>query len=87
MQCDIIQECYDLLKNDIVYIHIKDAVTTDNENVVCGTGEGKIPEILGQAIHDGYKGFLTLEPHLVMFDSLKDLELEELQILSRIIKG
>lgn len=71
------QECYDLLKDEIVYIHIKDAVTTDNQNVVCGTGEGKIPEILAQAIHGGYKGFLTLEPHLVLFDSLKDLELEE----------
>ncbi len=71
------QECYDLLKDEIVYIHIKDAVTTDNQNVVCGTGEGKIPEILSQAIKGGYKGFLTLEPHLVLFDSLKDLELEE----------
>jgi len=49
--------CYDLLRDEIVYIHIKDAVTTDNQNVVCGTGEGKIPEILAQAIHDGYKGF------------------------------
>lgn len=71
------QKCYDLLKDDIVYIHIKDAVTTDLENVPCGTGEGKIPEILAQAIHGGYKGFLTLEPHLVRFDSLKDLELED----------
>ena len=40
------QECYDLLKNEIVYIHIKDAVTSDSQNVVCGTGEGKIPELL-----------------------------------------
>ena len=71
------QNCYDLLKDEIVYIHIKDAVTTDSQNVVCGTGEGKIPEILSQAIGAGYKGFLTLEPHLVLFDSLKDLELED----------
>jgi sugar phosphate isomerase/epimerase len=71
------QACYDLLKDEIVYIHIKDAVTTDSQNVVCGTGEGKIPELLAQFIQSGYKGFLTLEPHLVLFDSLKDLELEE----------
>jgi len=71
------QECYDLLKDEVVYIHIKDAVTTESQNVVCGTGEGKIPEILAQAIQSGYKGFLTLEPHLVRFDSLKDLELED----------
>jgi sugar phosphate isomerase/epimerase len=71
------QECFDLLKDEIVYIHIKDAVTSDSQNVVCGTGEGKIPELLAQFIKGGYKGFLTLEPHLVLFDSLKDLELED----------
>jgi len=81
------QACYDLLKDEIVYIHIKDAVTTDNQNVVCGTGEGMIPEILAQAIHDGYKGFLTLEPHLVLFDSLKDLELEEASNVIKDNKG
>ena len=65
------QECYDLLKDEIVYIHIKDAVSTDSQNVVCGTGEGKIPEILAQAIDSGYKGFLTLEPHLVLIRLFK----------------
>lgn len=70
------QECYDLLKDEIEYIHIKDAVYSDGHNVPCGSGDGKIREILSQVIHDGYKGFLTLEPHLVRFDSLKDLELE-----------
>ena len=81
------QECYDLLKDEIVYIHIKDAVSTDNQNVVCGTGEGKIPEILAQAIHGGYEGFLTLEPHLVLFDSLKDLELEDATEIIKDNKG
>ncbi|WP_226529974.1 sugar phosphate isomerase/epimerase family protein [Metabacillus niabensis] len=71
------QACYNLLKDQIVYIHIKDAVSTDSQNVVCGKGEGKIPELLLQFIKNGYKGFLTLEPHLVLFDSLKDLELED----------
>jgi sugar phosphate isomerase/epimerase len=71
------QEAFDLLKEEVVYIHIKDAVSTDSQNVVCGTGEGKIPEILSQLIENGYEGFLTLEPHLVLFDSLKDLELED----------
>lgn len=81
------QECYDLLKDEIVYIHIKDAVSTDSQNVVCGTGEGKIPEILKQAIDRGYKGFLTLEPHLVLFDSLKDLELEDATEIIKDNKG
>ncbi|WP_436853848.1 sugar phosphate isomerase/epimerase family protein [Staphylococcus caeli] len=70
------QACYDLLADHIEYIHIKDAVYKDNINVVCGTGDGQIPSILKQILDKGYKGFLTLEPHLVVFDSIKDLELE-----------
>ncbi|MFP7298841.1 sugar phosphate isomerase/epimerase family protein [Neobacillus niacini] len=80
-------ECYDLLRDEIVYIHIKDAVTSDSQNVVCGTGEGKIPELLAQFIKSGYKGFLTLEPHLVLFDSLKDLELEDASEVIKDNKG
>ncbi|WP_053362239.1 sugar phosphate isomerase/epimerase family protein [Bacillus sp. FJAT-27251] len=81
------QACYDLLREEIVYIHIKDAVSTDSQNVVCGTGEGKIPELLSQFIKSGYKGFLTLEPHLVLFDSLKDLELEDASEVIKDNKG
>ena len=71
------KECYDMLHKYVAYIHIKDAVTTNKENVVCGTGEGKIKELLDAFINkDGYEGFLTLEPHLVIFDSLQSLEVE-----------
>ena len=68
-------ECWELLKEHVVYIHIKDAVAGKNENVVCATGDGQIPEILRKAIReDGYEGFLTLEPHLVLFATLQSLE-------------
>lgn len=67
--------CWDLLENYIEYIHIKDAVSTDQENVLCGTGDGKIAMLLQRAINrEDYEGFLTLEPHLVLFDSLSKLE-------------
>lgn len=70
--------CWELLRPYIEYIHIKDAVTTDKENVLCGTGEGRIKELLTRAVRDeGYEGFLTLEPHLVLFDSLQSLETED----------
>ena len=70
--------CWALLAPYIEYIHIKDAVTTGKENVLCGTGEGKIAQLLARAIRDeGYEGFLTLEPHLVLFESLSALEVEE----------
>ena len=81
------RECYDLLKEHIEYYHIKDAVKEDKENVVCGTGQGKIEEILNDAIKNGYEGFLTLEPHLVLFDSLKDLELEDVNNIIKEDKG
>lgn len=69
------EKCWELLHRYVAYIHIKDAVSTDKENVVCGTGEGKIKELLTRAIREeGYEGFLTLEPHLVLFDSLASLE-------------
>lgn len=69
-------KAYETLKDDIVYIHIKDANYNTSQNVVCGMGEGKIKEILYDIIlKENYKGFLTLEPHLVQFDGLKNLEL------------
>lgn len=70
------REAYDLLKDHIRYVHIKDA--KGETNVPAGTGEGHIPEILDDLINRrGYRGFLTLEPHLALFDSLKDLELKD----------
>lgn len=72
------EQCWELLKDQVVYIHIKDAVRGNNENVLCGTGDGKIPQLLKQIIRqDGYQGFLTLEPHLVLFDTLQSLETED----------
>ncbi len=68
-------ECYKALKPYIAYFHVKDATAGSHDNVVCGTGDGKIAEILGMAKEDGFHGFLTLEPHLVPFHLLKTLEL------------
>ena len=76
VQCDEDTEaCWEALREHVAYIHIKDALYTDSENVVFGTGDGKGPELLRRAIIDeGYEGFLTLEPHLVLFDTLSALE-------------
>lgn len=62
-------ECWELLHDQIAYIHIKDALPGCLLNVPAGTGLGKIPELLRRAFcEEGYHGFLTLEPHLAMFD-------------------
>ncbi len=79
-------DCYNLLKDYIVYIHIKDAVSNDKENVLCGTGEGQIKEILKDVIQHGYQGFLTLEPHLVLFDALASLEITDAKEVIKVNK-
>ncbi|MGL5978234.1 MAG: sugar phosphate isomerase/epimerase family protein [Erysipelotrichaceae bacterium] len=81
------QQAWDLLVPYIAYIHIKDASYDHNENVLCGTGDGQIANILQQAIQNGYQGFLTMEPHLVLFDALKDLELEDVSNIIKDDKG
>lgn len=68
---------YNMLKEYITYFHIKDFSQKTANNVLCGTGDGKISEILNLAYKDGYSGFLTLEPHLVLFGALQGLELVE----------
>jgi sugar phosphate isomerase/epimerase len=52
-----------LLKPYSVHIHIKDA-KADGSVVPAGEGSGHLAEILKDAYSSGYRGFLSLEPHL-----------------------
>jgi sugar phosphate isomerase/epimerase len=52
------------LKPYTVHIHVKDAVMSDKKIVPAGQGDGDIAPILKDAYDSGYRGFLTLEPHL-----------------------
>jgi len=52
------------LKPYTVHIHVKDAVLGSGKIVPAGKGDGDIPAILKDAYASGYRGFLTLEPHL-----------------------
>lgn len=67
-------KAYELLKPYISYIHIKDAVFETGEIRPAGMGDGKVREILTDLDISGYKGFLSLEPHLAEFTMLKQLE-------------
>ncbi len=66
--------CYERLKPYIGYVHVKDARAADHKNVLCGAGDGQIAKILADLQKNGYDGFLTMEPHLKTFESLKNLE-------------
>jgi len=52
-----------LLKPYTVHIHIKDA-RKDGSVVPAGEGVGQLAPILKDAYGSGYRGFLSLEPHL-----------------------
>ena len=53
-----------ILKPSTVHIHIKDAIMGTGKVVPAGQGDGGIESILKDAYASGYRGFLSLEPHL-----------------------
>lgn len=65
---------YEMLKPYIEYVHIKDAVWDTRQIVPAGHGDGHVKEILADLAESGYKGFLSLEPHLINFAGLAQLE-------------
>lgn len=67
-------KAWQLLKPYISYLHIKDALP-DGRVVPAGKGLGNIPTILRDYLESG-RHAVTLEPHLTVFDGLKDLEEE-----------
>lgn len=48
------------------HIHIKDAVMAQKRVVAAGEGDGQVPQLIATLKQAGYRGFLTLEPHLVV---------------------
>ena len=69
VQCGVdTKEAFKLLRDKIVYMHIKDALKTDGTVVPSGEGDGNVAYILGELANAGYEGFLSLEPHLLTGD-------------------
>lgn len=57
-------ETWPALRPFVAHIHIKDAVKSDGRVVPAGQGDGKLAPIIKDAYANGYRGFLSLEPHL-----------------------
>ena len=74
------REAYQLLKDHIAYIHVKDALAESGKVVPAGQGDGNVVEILGKLFADGFAGFLSLEPHLFDFVGFAGLEKEKTNI-------
>ncbi len=64
---------FELLREYIAYLHIKDAFINSEVIVPAGQGDGCIPEILSRLKSSGYEGFLSLEPHLADFEGFSAL--------------
>ena len=67
-------EAYEMLKDDIVYIHVKDAIMETEQVVPAGMGNGNVAVILEKLYANRFNGFLSLEPHLFNFTGFAGLE-------------
>lgn len=65
---------YELLKPYVEYVHVKDAQWGTGAVVPAGQGDGHVKDILTDLTGGGWKGFLSLEPHLTDFAGLAALE-------------
>lgn len=73
IQCNINpKQAWDMLKNHVEYLHIKDAVKT-GEVVPAGQGIGRLDAIIYEYKQMG-KSLLSLEPHLIGFVGYDTLE-------------
>jgi len=52
-------------KHRTVHLHIKDWVRGEEHGRVAGEGDGRIADVLMDAVKRNYDGFATLEPHLL----------------------
>lgn len=69
----------DALLPHMDYMHIKDAKMATGAVVPSGYGDGNVPLLLQKFNQGEGECFLTVEPHLTVFDGLKDLQGEELK--------
>lgn len=73
-----VDEAWPILNHYIEYIHCKDAMTPNSaedlgEVVPSGEGHGQFPQLIQELKKSGYKGFLSIEPHLGDFDAFGGL--------------
>jgi 3-dehydroshikimate dehydratase len=49
----------------LVHFHIKDWSAGQEHGSLAGEGQGRVPEVIADAVKMGYSGFATMEPHLL----------------------
>ena len=56
---------WQMTKQWTVHFHIKDWAKGEQHGRLAGEGEGRIPEVMAEAVKMNYDGFATMEPHLL----------------------
>jgi len=63
-------EYWQHIKNHVVHIHVKDATWNEAKNDADynwpGEGQGRVRDIIADALARGYNGSLSIEPHMVV---------------------
>lgn len=86
IQCGVRpEEAWPVLSPYIRYLHIKDALLATGQVVPAGMGDGHIAELLKHFSEKPGEIFLSLEPHLKVFQGLADLETDD--VSSRGMQG
>jgi sugar phosphate isomerase/epimerase len=62
----LVERGWPLLGDTVEHVHVKDAFLANGKVCVAGAGEGQVRELLAALWKRGYRGFLALEPHLII---------------------
>ena len=71
--CDTL-EGFKLLQDKVTYMHVKDCIAAIDTVVPAGEGDGHLEEILRMLDEKEAVYFLSVEPHLRVFEGLENLE-------------
>ena len=76
VQCGVapFPHAYEMLKDYIIYYHIKDARAADGQVTPSGYGDGGLPQLIEELKATSFNGFLSFEPHLGDFTGFAELE-------------
>lgn len=59
-----LKAAWELLADQVVYLQVKDALSSDSSVVPPGEGDGEIEYVVSKLSKAGYEGFASMEPHL-----------------------
>lgn len=56
---------WEMTRDYTAHFHIKDWIAGEKHGAIAGEGQGRIPEVIADAVARKYDGFATMEPHLL----------------------